>query len=93
MRALAGLPTDATVTRVRDTGQVLLSNAACATEIPGVDLTSLTTAQRETALKRLNTEKCTCGCGLTLAACRINDTTCGVSLPLARQVVKAIAGS
>jgi len=92
VRALAGLPTQATVTTVADTGQVLLSNAAYATEIPGLDLTSLTTAQRETALKRLNTETCSCGCGLTLAACRINDATCVVSLPLAQQVVKEVAG-
>lgn len=92
VRALAGLQTDAKIETVKDTGQVLLANAAYATEIPGLDLTQLTAAQREEALRRLNTEKCTCGCGLTLAACRINDAACGVSLPLAAQVVKAISG-
>ena len=30
-------------------------------------------AQRTAAIKALNAEDCTCGCGLTLAACRIND--------------------
>lgn len=90
VRSLAGLFTEATVAYVKDTGQVLLENAAYATEIPGVDLTTLTPAQKETALKRLNTEPCACGCGLTLAQCRINDPACDVSPGLARAVVAAV---
>jgi len=38
-------------------------------------------------LKRLNDEQCTCGCGLTLAQCRINDPSCEVSLPIAKKIV------
>ena len=91
VRALAGLATDATVEVVPDTGQVLLANAAYATEIPGLDLARLSPAAREAALRRLNTDTCTCGCGLTLAQCRINDPTCEVSLPIARRLVAAIA--
>ena len=71
---------------VKDTGEVLLANAAYATEIPGVDLSSLTPRQKADVLKRLNTEKCTCGCGLTLAQCRINDPSCTVSLPIAKKI-------
>ena len=67
-------------------------NAAQATEIPGLDLTTLTPEQRTTALQRLNKEGCTCGCKLTLAQCRINDSSCGISLPLAEQVVAEIVG-
>ena len=44
------------------------------------EVDALTPAQRTTALKALNSENCTCGCELTLAACRINDPNCGVSL-------------
>jgi thiol-disulfide isomerase/thioredoxin len=91
VRALAGLPTDASIDVVQDTGQVLLANAAYATEIPGVDLARLSPSARETALARLNTESCTCGCNLTLAQCRINDPSCEVSLPIARDLVSAIA--
>lgn len=87
IRALAGLQTPANVMTVADTGQVLLANASYATEIPGVDLTRLTPAQKEAALKRLNTELCTCGCGLTLAQCRIHDPSCDVSPGLANRVV------
>jgi thiol-disulfide isomerase/thioredoxin len=86
VRALAGLPTDAHVERVKDTGQVLLANAAYATSIPGVDFAGMTADQKQTALERLNTEHCTCGCNLTLAQCRINDPTCDVSLPLAQKI-------
>jgi len=86
IRALAGLPTDAKVETVKDTGQVLLANAAYATEIPGVDLKGMTPDQKADALHRLNTERCTCGCGYTLAQCRINDPSCQVSLPIAQKV-------
>jgi hypothetical protein len=34
----------------------------------------------------MNTEHCSCGCGLTVAQCRIQDPTCDVSLPQARKI-------
>src|SRR5262245_22300363 len=88
VRVLAGLPTSASVQSVKDTGQVLLANAAYATEIPGIDLQPLSSTQRERTLKRLNEEHCTCGCGLTVAQCRINDPSCQVSLPVARKLLE-----
>jgi hypothetical protein len=93
VRALGGLPTTAKVETVRDTGQVLLANAAYATEIPGLDLTPLTATQRERTLRRLNEEHCTCGCGLTVAQCRINDPSCEVSLPVARKLLDETVAS
>ena len=90
VRALAGLPTNADVQTVEDAGQVLLANAAYATEIPGIDLEPLQPAEREDVRRRLNTEHCTCGCGLTVAECRINDPSCEVSLPVARQIVEDV---
>ena len=90
-RYLTSLPTNVTVETVEPNQQMRLANAAQATEIPGVDLSVLSVAQRETALRRLNTEGCTCGCALTLAQCRINDSACGVSPPLVDQIVAEIA--
>jgi thiol-disulfide isomerase/thioredoxin len=92
VRALAGLPLNAKVETIEDTGQVSLDNAVHATSVPGVDLAGLTPAQKATALKRLNSDTCTCGCALTLAQCRINDTSCDVSLPLAKEVVAQVKG-
>lgn len=92
IRALSHLATPAAVELVPDTGQVLIANAAYATEIPGVDLTSVTTKQKETILKRLNTEKCTCGCDRTLAGCRIEDPACQTSLPAAKKVAADVVG-
>ena len=91
VRVLSGLPTSAKVEYVKDEGQVLLANAAYATSIPGLDLTKLTPAQKTAVLKQLNTDKCTCGCGNTIAACRINDPSCAVSLPLGQEMVKKAA--
>ena len=64
----------------------VLANAAYATEIPGVDLSTLAPRQKADVLRRLNTAKCTCGCGLTVAQCRINDPTCTTSLPIAQKI-------
>jgi thiol-disulfide isomerase/thioredoxin len=92
-RYLADLPTDVTVELIDSTQQTRLADAAHATEIPGLDLSQLTPEQKEAALQRLNEDSCVCGCQLTLAQCRINDSACGVSLPLAQQVVEEIVGA
>lgn len=92
-QVLSGMTTNARIERTDDPTRVLLENAAQAKEIPGVDLASMTPAARTAALKALNAEDCTCGCGLTLAACRINDPTCSVSLPIAQALAKKIAAS
>ena len=93
-RVLAKLPVDANVEYEADTKQAVLASNAQATEIPGLDLASLTAEQKTTALKRLNGESCSCGCGLTIAQCRINDSTCAVSPPLAEKIVAEVrAGS
>jgi cytochrome c biogenesis protein CcmG/thiol:disulfide interchange protein DsbE len=90
IRAVAGLPVNARIERVTDTGQVSLKNAAQATEVPGIDLSPLSPAEKRQALERLNSEKCTCGCDFTLAECRINDAACDISLPKAKKVVEEI---
>ena len=90
IRALSGLPVDARIETFDDTGQVFLKNAANATELPDVDLSGLTADQKKEALHRLNAEGCTCGCKLTLAECRINDSTCPVSKGAANDVVKRV---
>jgi thiol-disulfide isomerase/thioredoxin len=89
-RVLAKLPVDAEIEYETKTTQAVLASNAQATDIPGLDLTSLTPAQRTVALKRLNEEACGCGCGLTIAQCRINDSTCAVSPPLAEKIVAEV---
>jgi thiol-disulfide isomerase/thioredoxin len=89
-RALAGLPVNARIEEVDRAQPAKLENAAQATSIPGVDLAKLPPARRAEALQRLNSEACTCGCDFTLAKCRIDDPTCGVSLPIARQIVQSM---
>ena len=93
IRALLGLPVDAEIETFEDMGQVFLANVVNATELPGMELSYLTPEQRQAALRQLNEQTCTCGCELTLAQCRINDTTCAVSLDLANRVVENISAS
>jgi len=90
VRALLGLPVNATIETFADTGQIFLKNAERATDLPDVDMKDLTPVQKAVVLKRLNSESCTCGCGLTIAQCRINDTTCPVSRKLAAQVAREV---
>jgi hypothetical protein len=93
VRSLLGLPVDAMIETFEDTGQIFLKNAVLATELPNVDFTGLNPEQKKIALKRMNSETCDCGCTLTLAQCRINDTSCPISKKLAARVVKEIASN
>lgn len=92
LKAMLGMSVGAKVEYFEDNGQVFLKNAERATELPGVDFSKLTAEQKTAALRQLNAKSCDCGCGLTLAQCRINDSACRVSLALAGQVVQQIAG-
>jgi len=89
-RALAGLPVNASIEEVDQTQGLKLGNGAQAVNIPGVDLSGLSPAKRTDALQKLNAQPCTCGCDLTVARCRVDDPSCSVSLPLARQIVQQI---
>jgi protein-disulfide isomerase len=61
-----------------------------ATDLPSVDFSGLTPAQKEQALKILRGESCTCGCNMKLAQCRIADPSCGDSRALASIVVEGV---
>jgi thiol-disulfide isomerase/thioredoxin len=90
VRLLANLPVNAKVETFRDTGQVFLTNASKATELPGVDFKDLTPEQKREALKRMNSIDCNCGCGLTVAECRMNDSSCDISKALSEQIIKDV---
>jgi len=55
-----------------------------------VDFTGLSEADKERALQILNANSCDCGCGMTLAQCRVEDKTCPRSPVLAAAVVNAV---
>ena len=89
-RVLAKLPVDAEVEFEPENKEAVLASNARATDIPGVDVASLTAEQKTLALNRLNEEPCDCGCGFTIAQCRINDSTCGVSPKLAEKIMAEV---
>jgi len=91
VKAMLGEPVDAKVEYFEDNGQIFLKNAGRATELPGVDFSKLDAKQKSVALRRMNAESCDCGCKLTLAQCRINDSACRVSLALTAKVVSQVA--
>lgn len=55
---------------------------------PGVDWVGLSGAKKQSALRIMQTEGCSCGCDMKIAECRIKDPACGVSKKLAGSVVK-----
>jgi thiol-disulfide isomerase/thioredoxin len=93
IRALLGEHIDIPIETFVDEGQIFLRNAANATDLPGVDFKGLTAEQKRLALKRMNSENCTCGCKLTIAQCRINESTCSTSQKLAAQIVHQVVTS
>lgn len=89
-RVLAGLDSNVRIEYREDQDKVRLENAAQANKIPGIDLSKLTPEQRTKVLQTLNSQECGCGCGQTLAQCRLEDPDCTVSLPAAEALVKQI---
>jgi len=61
-----------------------------AQELPSVDFTGLTPAQKNLALKMLRSKGCPCGCDTKLAECRVTDPGCSTSKGLSNIVVAAI---
>jgi hypothetical protein len=54
-----------------------------ATELPGLDQSGLSVAQKRNLLDLLRAEPCNCGCTLKIAECRIKDPNCTRSRGLA----------
>lgn len=50
-------------------------------EVSGLDLAGLDLRRHELFIRFANAERCTCGCGYTLAGCRASDMSCEVSGP------------
>jgi len=60
-------------------------------DIPSADLTGLDPRRVEIFLRFANARRCTCGCGFTLAACRVYDPSCEVSGPLVAALLDSVA--
>jgi hypothetical protein len=60
------------------------------TGIPDPALRDLTPKQRNRALYRLNTERCTCGCNLSIIACRLSHPHCEISKKLLEKIVAEV---
>jgi protein-disulfide isomerase len=71
-------------------GIVLAQEWKTATSLPGVDFSGLTAGQKASVLKILRESACSCGCGRTMAQCRVEDPACSYSVGLAATVIQAI---
>jgi thiol-disulfide isomerase/thioredoxin len=92
-RFLAGLPNNVEVVRVEPDKAIGVDNVAQVKSIPGIDLAGIPESRRTDALVAMNEAECNCGCGLTVAKCRIDDPTCTVSLPIAKTIVEKFASA
>jgi len=59
-------------------------------EVKGFDVADLTPTRRATFVRFANAERCTCGCGYTLAGCRSYDPTCPVSEPRVQKLLDSV---
>jgi thiol-disulfide isomerase/thioredoxin len=92
-RVLAGLAHNAEIVRVEPDKPLGVANVAQVKSIPGVDLGTVPSDKKTEALVALNEAGCDCGCGLTVARCRIDDPACTISLPLAKKIVEKYASA
>ncbi len=67
--------------------------AAVDSEVPGLNLTKLSSLQKEDLKRQLAERQCPCGCNLTLLKCRQVDRACRVSLKLAQEQMEKILKS
>ena len=52
--------------------------------LPGIDFLDLTPAQKQTVLKLVREQDCSCQCGMKIAECRYKDPACFYSTSLAK---------
>ena len=57
------------------------------TEVPGLDLASLSKERRNHILLRLNMELCPCGCNSSIAYCLVSHPRCGRCKELAQKII------
>jgi len=57
------------------------------TELPGLDLASLSKERRNHVLLRLNMELCPCGCNSSIAYCLVSHAHCGRCRELAQKII------
>ena len=92
-RTLAGMSLRARVERVDDPARLSAEGVAQIKDVPGVDLSRIPPERKADVLQALNSENCTCGCGLSVAKCRMDDPQCDVSLPVAKKIVAKYASA
>ena len=64
-------------------------------DIRVVDFSSLSPAAKRTALRRANSARCTCGCGMNMAQCVATDATCPIrekNIDAIRTMVREASG-
>jgi len=59
-------------------------------EVKGFPATDLAPARREAFIGFANAQRCTCGCGFTLAGCRSYDPSCPVSGPRVERLLDSV---
>jgi protein-disulfide isomerase len=61
-----------------------------ATNLPGIDLSGLSAAQKASVLRVMRAQGCSCGCDMRMAECRVKDPGCGYSKGMAAVVIESI---
>jgi len=59
-------------------------------DLKGFNILDLSDTRRAALLRLANAERCTCGCGYTLAGCRAYDPTCPVSGPRVQRLLDSV---
>ena len=60
------------------------------TDLPAVNFSGLKPLQKTAALRLMRNHDCSCGCGMKVAECRVNDPNCGYSKGIAAAMIEAL---
>ena len=63
------------------------------TDLPGLNLASLSKERRNHVLLRLNMEPCSCGCNASIAFCLASHARCGESRQRANEIIAEEQGT
>ena len=63
------------------------------TDLPGLDLASLSKERRNHVLLRLNMEPCSCGCNASIAFCLVSHAGCGECGQRAKEIIAEEQGT
>ena len=84
----AGLLVVVAITTISAVSVLFRHDLRVYTDLPGIDLAGLSSAEKEAIIEASRQQPCPCPCGMTLAQCRHEDSTCEHSIEAIQLLIR-----